>query len=315
MRLLINGEEYRHNSTPSSYVNIDRVWNDGDIIEMRLPMAFSVEELIGNPRYIAIMRGPVLMGAKTGNGDLTGLVAGDGRWAHIATGPFEYNFDAPFILGDRREIADKLNSMQPVPGSPMAYTNPALFTRDQDRNLVLEPFFLLHDSRYMMYWLSMPRNEYAGYNRRIQAQERARIALDQRTVDSVAVGEQQPEKDHMMSSNNSGSSVHFGESWRDASNGGYFEYNLLTGGNERGVTLMLRYWGNESGNRTFDILIDGRALCREKIDGKWRRNEFINVEYRIPASRLRGKESITVRFQSLPDSTAGGIFYLRLLKR
>jgi hypothetical protein len=39
------------------------------------------------------------------------------------------------------------------------------------------------------------------------------------------------------------------------------------------------------------------------------------VEYRIPASRLKGKESVTVRFQSLPDSIAGGIFYVRLLKR
>lgn len=131
----------------------------------------------------------------------------------------------------------------------------------------------------------------------------------------MAVGEQQPEKDHMMNSSNSNSGIHSGELWRDASNGGFFEYNLLTGGNERGVSLMLRYWGNELGNRTFNILIDGKVLCQEKLSGKWGRNEFINVEYRIPASRLKGKESIIVRFQSMTDGIAGGVFYIRLLKK
>jgi len=315
MRLLINGEEYTHNTRPSSYAVIDREWKDGDVVEVGLPMAFSVEELPGLPRYIAIMRGPVLLGAKTGTNNLTGLIADEGRWAHIATGPLEYSFEAPFILGDKKEIAAKVDSMQPVSGKPLRYTNPALFTRDRDKNLVFEPFYQIHDSRYMLYWLSVPQNEYAAYDRQNRAQEKARIALDQRTIDSVAVGEQQPEKDHLMNSGNSRNGVHAGEPWRDAANGGFFEYNLLTGGNEKRVTLMLRYWGNETGNRTFDILIDGKPLCREIISGKWGRDEFINVEYRILASRLKGKESITVRFQSLPDSVAGGIFYVRLLKR
>jgi hypothetical protein len=316
-RVLVNGQDVTPSDTrPSSYISLDRTWNNNDRVEIKLPKSFTVEEMPHVPSYIAIMKGPVLMGAKAGTKALTGLVAGDDRWAHIATGPLESAFDAPFILGSRREILDKLNNqMLPVTGSTLTFTNPDLFTREQDKRLVLEPFYRIHDSRYMMYWLAMPQNEYAAYSRRIMAAERARIALDLRTIDSVATGEQQPEQDHIMNSSNSNRGLHFGETWRDASHGGFFEYNLLTGGHERGVRLMLRYWGNETGNRTFDILIDGRILCRENISGKWRRDEFINVEYRIPASRLRGKESITVRFQSLPDSIAGGIFDVRLLKR
>ena len=38
-----------------------------------------------------------------------------------------------------------------------------------------------------------------------------------------------------------------------------------------------------------------------------------NVEYNIPATLLKSKDKITVRFQSKSDTTAGGIFAVRLL--
>jgi hypothetical protein len=175
LRLTVNGEAYSHNTKPSSYIFIDRVWNDGDTVEISLPMSFSVEELPDYPRYIAIMRGPVLLGAKTGTDNLSGLVAGEDRWAHIASGPIEYSFDAPVMLGGRGEIASKLNGMRPVAGKPLCYTNSSLFTREQDKNLVFEPFFRIHDSRYMMYWLSIPAKEYSAYSKQASKQEKARV--------------------------------------------------------------------------------------------------------------------------------------------
>ena len=103
------------------------------------------------------------------------------------------------------------------------------------------------------------------------------------------------------------------EGWRDARNGGFFSYNMDTHGEEN-LTLMVRYWGNENGNRNFDILIDGQVLATEKLSGKWRRDAFINAEYPIPAECIKGKKVINVRFQSKPNSIAGGIFYVRLIK-
>ena len=315
-KVLVNGQDVTPaNTASSSYAIIDRTWNNGDRVEVKLPMKFNIEELPNVPNYVAILRGPVLMGARGGTKPVTGLVASDERWAHIATGALESLFDAPYILGTRNEVAEKLNRLRFIEGKPLCFAAPDLFERERDKGLILEPFYAIHDSRYIIYWLSMTPANYAAYSRRAMAEERARLALDARTIDSVTPGEQQPEKDHMILSNNSNSGLHAGETWRDASRGGFFEYNLLTAGNVNNITLMVRYWGNETGNRAFDILIDGRILCREVISSKWRRDEFINVEYRIPAAQLRGKESITIRFQSLPDSIAGGVFDLRLLKR
>ena len=79
---------------------------------------------------------------------------------------------------------------------------------------------------------------------------------------------------------------------------------------------MVRYWGNEnSGNRTFDILIDGKLLVTENTKNKWRKNEFVNVEYTIPAEMIKGKSKVEVKFQPKDDAVAGGIFYVRLLKK
>ena len=36
--------------------------------------------------YVALLHGPIVLSAKTGTDNLSGLVADDGRWSHIAGG-------------------------------------------------------------------------------------------------------------------------------------------------------------------------------------------------------------------------------------
>jgi DUF1680 family protein len=318
MEVIVDGRNYALDAAasagPASYIMIDRQWSDGDEVYIRTPMEFRIEELPGAPNYISFLRGPVLLGAKTGTGNLTGLTAGDDRWAHIASGPLVPSYEAPVILGGRQDIAAKLRAMRPVEGKPLAWTNAALFTRERDKALVFEPFFGIHDSRYMMYWLSMPADEYREYEQRTLAAETERLALDRRTIDMVQPGEQQSEVDHRMRSRNASTGIHAGERWRDAAGGGYFQYNLAAGGAEE-AALMVRYWGNESGARTFDILIDGQRLVTENITGKWNRNMFVDIEYPVPRKLLQGKDTVTVRFQCAGNNIAGGIFALRLLQK
>ena len=155
--------------------------------------------------------------------------------------------------------------------------------------------------------------EYADYQQSMRDAEKQKLELDARTVDAVATAEQQPEVDHNMKSERSERGHFQSEGWRDAKNGGYFAYNMDTKGEEN-LTLMVRYWGNESGNRSFDIMIDDKVLATENIVGKWKREAFVNAEYAIPAEWLKGKDVINVRFQSKPGTVAGGVFYVRLVR-
>ncbi|KAB4417322.1 hypothetical protein EAJ10_08590 [Bacteroides thetaiotaomicron] len=313
MSVHCNGKEFASTSSPASYIVVDRVWKNGDVINITMPMAVSIEELPNVPNYISILRGPILLGAKMGQKHLNGLIAGDGRWEHIASGPLVSVFDTPILIGSRNEIQNKLNKMQPVAGKPFRYTVPGLFKENKYQELILEPFFSIHDSRYMMYWLSMSEKEYEAYRKNMDDRERRKLLLDQRTIDVINTGEQQPEVDHSMHFENSSTGNLEGEAWRDARDGGYFEYQMAVG-KEENMSLLVRYWGNETGNRTFRILIDGQLLTEENIADRWKRKDFIDVEYPIPSTMIKGKQFITVTFRSIPGHIAGGIFNIRLLK-
>lgn len=313
MKVLCKGKDYASGFSPSSYIVIERTWKNGDVVDITTPMKVHIEALPNVPEYISIMRGPILLGARMGTDHLDGLIADDGRWAHIAHGPLVSAFDTPFIIGSREEIQSKLDNMKPVAGKAFCYTVPRLFT-EKYKDLVLEPFFRIHDSRYIMYWLAMTHEKYAEFQKAEQEKEQLKLLLDKRTVDAVATAEQQPEVDHLMKYENSTTGTFEGETWRDARNGGYFQYNMMTG-DESDLSLMVRYWGDETRNRTFDILIDDELLVTENLVGKWKRKELVNVEYPIPATMINGKKSVTVTFRSKPGNIVGGVFYIRLLKK
>ncbi len=313
MKVSCSGVDYAQGSQPSSYIVIDRVWKNGDVVEIKTPMKVTIEEMPNTPDAISILRGPILLGAKTSTDNMPGLIADDGRWSHIASGSLVSVFDAPYIIGERTEILSKLNQMKPVEGKPFTYTVPELFVQSQYKNLVLEPFYQIHDSRYMMYWLSMTQSKFEQFVQDKKDLERAKMLLDKRTVDAVKTGEQQPEVDHQMTVQNSNRGVYQGEAWRDARNGGFFQYNMSTKG-YKDLLLMVRYRGNESGSRKFKILIDNRVVATEDIAGKWTKDSFVNVEYKIPAKLLKRKKTVTVRFESVAGGTAGAIFNVRLLR-
>lgn len=312
MDVRVNGKKVKMKSRPSSYITLEREWKNGDVVELDMPMKVTIEELNYLPDYVSILRGPIVMAARFDNGaPLTGLVADDSRWAHIAHGPLVSVFDTPLLIGKRKDILRKLSGMKPS-ADGKGFVVPGLFD-ERFGNVVLEPFAGIHDSRYMIYWLSMTPERYAQYKADAQRDEEVRLALDRRTVDAVNTGEQQPEADHFMESRSSVSGNFNGEPWRDASNGGFFSYVMKTDSRDD-LTLRVRYWGNESGSRSFSILVDGELLAKENIAGKWNRNGFMEEEYSIPQQLVKGKDTVKVRFESEKGNTAGGVFHIRLLR-
>lgn len=312
MEVSYNGTNYASNTTPSSYVEIEQTWKDGDVIEIKLPMKVTLEEMPNVSNFVSILRGPILLGAKTSTEGLVGLVADDHRWAHIAHGPLVSLFDTPALIGERSEIQSKLDAMVAVEGKPFHYTVSGLFNDAKFNNMVLEPFYNIHDSRYMMYWLTATNQEYDEMLEITKENERFKLELDKRTVDAIKTGEQQPESDHRMRNRNSQTGALYDVAWRDARNQGFLQYTLNTS-EQKDLSLMVQYWGNEAGDKTFDILIDEKLLVTENLVGKWSQDKFINQEYKIPAEVLNGKKEITVRFQPKDNNATGKIFYIRLL--
>ncbi|MBN2635234.1 MAG: glycoside hydrolase family 127 protein [Prolixibacteraceae bacterium] len=310
-KIKVNGKKIKIAEKPSSYVAIDREWKTGDIVEIQLPMHATTEQLPNVSNYIAINYGPVLLGAKTGTEDLRGLVADDHRWAHIAGGERLPIDKAPIIIEDNQsKIADYIVS---VKGEPLTFKAPKLKIENGD-DFIFEPFNQIHDARYEIYWMTLTNKEYRTYIDSIATVEAAKLALQKRTVDFVAPGEQQPEADHLMKESNSRSGNTDNAFWRSVRNDGYFSYTLATN-SETDLVLMVRYLGAERGPRKFDILIDDEKLATVDNTGKWNDNSFHEVEYSIPESMIAGKKNISVKFQSTEGNSTSSIYYIRLIRK
>lgn len=308
----INGKKVNVKSTPSSYIALNREWKDGDVIEMSLPMHVEIEELNHLPSYVSVVRGPIVLASRLQSDvPMPGLVAGDHRWGHIAGGPLVSVFDTPLLIGNRKDMGKKLNSLKPDSNDGFTYTTHGIF-ENGGKDVVLEPFNGIHDSRYTIYFLSMNPKEYAAYQQDARRDEQLKLALDARTVDAVNTGEQQPEADHQMKSAGSSSGNFNGEPWRDASNGGFFSYVMNTD-NREDLTLRIRYWGNENGIGNMSILLDETPLAKVNNVGKWNKKGFVDEEYSIPAELLKGKKTVNVKFQTDKGEASGGIYHVRLL--
>src|SRR5690606_1665842 len=245
MKVTVGGKDYAKSSQPGSYIVIDRTWKKGDEVKIDMPMEFHVEELKHHPEYISLFRGPILMGSKIDQGELSGLVAGDHRWGHIAHGELISLFDTPALIGERQALLAGLNESKPLDKAPLHFQVPEAFVDKRFGKVTLQPFYEIHDSRYMMYWLAMTEGEFKKLQAEQKEEERLKLDLDKRTVDAIKLGEQQPEVDHRLKEEKSSRGVHNGQSWRDTESGGYFSFELQTAKKED-LSLLITYWGYES---------------------------------------------------------------------
>lgn len=307
----VNGEQVPLISGPSSYVAIDRKWKKNDVIELTFPMHNSVKYLPNVPQYIALMHGPIMLGMKTGTEDMAHLIADDSRFGQYASGKKLSTDQAPILINN--DIESIANQLQPIPGKPLHFT---LTTRMENPiHNELQPFFEIHDSRYMMYWLALSENNYKGHLAQLAKAEQERQALEASTVDKVQPGEQQPETDHRMETDQSFTGNTNDCFWRDANNGHYFSYLMQTKGQEN-IALRLKYWGvGEWKSHEFDIFVDDVLVKSVNNTGKYRISEFKYEIYEIPAELLKGKTQVRVKFVAKPGKQIGEIYEVRLINK
>lgn len=296
---------------PSSYVSINRKWKKGDVVNINFPMHSSLRYLPNEPQYVALMHGPILLGMKTGTESMASLIADDNRFGQYAGGPKQPIDKAPILINN--DIASIPSQLTPVPGKPLHFT---LSTRTENKiEGELQPFFEIHDSRYMIYWLALTEGSYKQYIDNIAKQEQERQALEASTVDKVQPGEQQPETDHQMETDESYTGNTNNVFYRDARNGHYFSYLMQTDGLTN-LKLRLKYWGvGEWKSHEFDIYIDDVLLRSINNTGKYRISEFKAETYDIPATLLQDKKQVRVKFVAKPNKQIGEIYEVRLIKQ
>ena len=294
----------------NGFVCMKRKWKKGDQVKISMPMHAYIKPMINVPQYVAIMYGPILLGMKTGTEDMRGLIADDSRFGQYAGGKKLALDEAPILLP--KHLDDIAKNLKPVPGKPLHFK---LATRMENAiDGELQPFFEIHDSRYMMYWLALGENDYKAYMQKLADEEKARQALEARTVDKVNPGEQQPETDHNMEADVTERGNTEGVFFRDARDGHFFSYLMQTKG-ETNLSLQLKFWGQDEWRTSeFDIYVNDKLFCSVNNSHRWRTTQFKTVDYAIPSEFVKGKKEIRVKFVAHKGKQVGQIYGVRLVK-
>jgi uncharacterized protein len=275
-------EEARAPASPG-YASLSRRWHEGDVVTLTLPMAPRIEATPDDPGTIALLNGPLVLAADLGAADAS--------------------FDGP---------APALVSAN-VLGALHAADQPSVFRSNgigRPGDLTFSPFFQQYARRNAVYFRLFDDRQWADEQARIAADAAARKALDARSTDICALGEEGDEQAHGLDVKYSGAVTYRGRKGRDARTGGFFEVALKTKG-RRELSLRATYWGEER-NRKFRILVDGTEIARQSLDAE-HPAEFIDADYALPRALLQGKASVRIRFEPDPNHTAGPVFGCRLL--
>lgn len=310
-----------------SYIHITRTWSKDDCIEIKLPMTLRYETCPNYTDYIAFKYGPILLGAEVsstmeGNGlpveKLQNEYGGEGRMDHApGSRALSKNLtSAPLLIGERDNVLSLITKKN---------GNDLQFTIDASRKevssytwgeLTLQPFYQIHHSRYMCYWYQQSAE---NYSKSTMAQtEAANEALQGRTIDFVAPGEQQSEAGHEYNySSDSNTGDYNTEHYRDAKANGYIQYTLYNNtGIEDSLSIMLRFNLADKGRKAI-LTLDGQKLADITVPASAKNsdgNGFFNVEYPIPSQLAKGKQQFVIRLTASSSTYCPGIYYVRLLK-
>ena len=136
----INDEALPAFSSPSSYLTLERVWKDGDRVEVTLPMSLHVHPMPDDPTIEAMMFGPLVLAGKLGNAGLSEALTYPG----YDTAPHGEPIPVPAIARNTKEPTGWL---EPSKDEALTFN-----TVGQNENIRLVPLYQLSAERYVVYW-------------------------------------------------------------------------------------------------------------------------------------------------------------------
>lgn len=316
MRVRVNGKNWHYRqpkgTAGSSYIVMDREWKPGDCVSVTFRPRLDVQPLRSYQQYVSIQYGAMVMAQRI---EPHGLTRSDFVSINAQASKTIPLSEVTTLVGSIPAIREAI-SRSDAPELTLLYQ-----PKGEANAIALVPFSRLLFDRYEVYF---PRVDTPAELGALNGEAASRYApspeqladMESRQVDHVVVADAQSERAHKMESYQSSTGMHFGLHWRHSTDGGFFMYEMKCLP-DRPMSLAVRYRQDDSGERLFDIQIDGRLLAtidhRMPVPGV--EKPLYYQELDIPAELTRGKTSVTVKFNAHNHNTAGGIFDLRTLTR
>jgi DUF1680 family protein len=127
----VNGKKNRVRQHPESFVPIDRIWKNGDKVEIKIPFSLRLEAMPDDSNRVAVMYGPLVMAGDLGA--VNDSVSHDPK-------------DIPALITQNR---NPQVWMKPVAGKPNTFITEKT---GRPRDFEMRPFYTIYNRRYSVYW-------------------------------------------------------------------------------------------------------------------------------------------------------------------
>ena len=143
VRITVNGHVRAARRQSDGYLEINRLWRNGDSVDVELPMHLHMEDLPGSSGVAAIMYGPIVLAGRGGTDGLTpgtDIIVNERTIGDVLTMPAEL----PQLDLSARNLHQHL---QPKPGDPLSFE-----VQSRQQRFELIPYYRIAHERYHLYW-------------------------------------------------------------------------------------------------------------------------------------------------------------------
>jgi DUF1680 family protein len=145
IQITINGQRLDFDAEPGMYIHIDHRWQDGDQIDVQMPMQLRLETLPNAPEWVVFFYGPLVLVGALGTENMPDDHLHDSHTRSTAINRLPTP-PVPSLEGSHEKI---LASIEPIIGESLTFV---LHGTGSPTDIKLVPFYHLHHQRYTIYW-------------------------------------------------------------------------------------------------------------------------------------------------------------------
>jgi len=290
--VLLNGKEVSVKEQPGSFVSINRKWESGDKLEVKIPFSLRFETMPDNKNRVAVMYGPLVLAGDLGPED--DLKASDLLYVPV------------FMTNDRKPAS----WLKPVVGKPNTFVTHNV---GRPRDVVLKPFYAIYNRSYSVYFDLFTKGQWDKQQSEYKARQEKLKKMEEMTIDFFQLGEMQPERNHNFKDEKTWVNEFKHRKYREADWGGWFAFEMEVYAGQP-MELVCEYWGGFPGAKTFDIYVNGKKLATENLANA-KPGAFFYKYYELPDKLTVNGKKIKVKVVPQNGHRAGPIFSVRTMKR
>ena len=140
----INGKLEKIKQIPGSYIKLNRVWKEGDCIEITYPMKLRTETTPDNDKKVAVLYGPLVLAGEMGTENF--IKCAPYSNPNLYNDYYSYDYNVPSSLKTTLNI-DKSTVDEGI----RRIGDKLIFKTVRD-NITMEPLYNVHRQRYVVYW-------------------------------------------------------------------------------------------------------------------------------------------------------------------